>query len=125
MKITFTTEGSIYHIQLVGILENKTFAVLKSMLLQVIVAKKAKKEVWIDCSMLQSITTEAIDFLTLYQHILKERNINFLLIQLNQQIQGLFNATQLDATLPVVPTKELAYYLYKSSQLLTSSTSAN
>ncbi|MFT2011265.1 hypothetical protein ACMA1I_21520 [Pontibacter sp. 13R65] len=117
MKITFTTEDNIYHIQLVGDLEPKTFSVLRSTLLQAIIAKKANKEVWLDCSMLTSITPEAIEFLILYQYILKQRNINFLLIQLNQQIQYLFNTTQLDATIPVVPNKELAYYLYHSNQL--------
>ncbi|TXK49831.1 STAS domain-containing protein [Pontibacter qinzhouensis] len=118
MKITITTEDNIFHIQLAGDLETKTFSVLKSTLLQAIIARKAQKEVWLDCSLLKSITTEAIEFLILYQHILKEHNINFLLIQLNQQIQYLFNTTQLDATLPVIPTKELAYYMYRSNHML-------
>ena len=113
MKIRSISEGKIYHVRMSGILDENSFPLLQAEMESAIISEK--KAIWLDCANLKTITSEAIAFLTLYQHILQEKGIYILIINLPHHIQFLFNATQLDATIPVLPTKDLAYYLHQNN----------
>src|SRR5699024_8196162 len=118
MKLRCNSEGQIYHVKVMGMLDENAFPLLQAELESAIIS--GKKAIWLDCTGLKGITSEAIAFLTLYQYILQEKGVYILIINLANHIQYLFNATQLDATIPVVPTKDLAYYMYRSDKELVS-----
>ncbi|WP_125185196.1 STAS domain-containing protein [Botryobacter ruber] len=113
MRIRTISEGKIYHVRLMGILDENTFPLLQAEMESAIISDK--KAIWLDFAGMTGITSEAIAFLTLYQHILQEKGIHILIINLPHHIQFLFNATQLDATIPVLPTKDLAYYMHQNN----------
>jgi anti-anti-sigma factor len=113
MKIRCTSEGHIYHIRIQGFLDDTSFPLLQAELESAIIT--SKKAIWLDCTNLKGMSAEAIAFLTLYQYILQEKGVYILIINLAYHIQFLFNTTQLDATIPVVPTIDLAYYMYQNN----------
>ncbi|MDX5421974.1 MAG: STAS domain-containing protein [Hymenobacteraceae bacterium] len=112
MQLYWKRDGGILLLQLTGVLATADTALLDS----TIKAQTASgiQEVWLDCDALESVSTGALEYLTLCQHCLQEEGIHLLLVHLSHDIISLFKQVQLDATLPVMSTLEMAYASYRS-----------
>ncbi|ARS35599.1 hypothetical protein [Pontibacter actiniarum] len=102
MKTTYTFRNGLCHISLQGVLTAAGLFKLKR-IFKLALAEDIR-EIWINCAELTDVELPVLTNLTLYQHVLEEKNITLLFTSLTPYLHSLLAKHHLDVALSVADT---------------------